>query len=64
MKSKRAHIGCMRSKEKTDVGIAGFLKTKSEVFCMAKQVGFGNTRKIGFDAKDIDIFGNDIVFGI
>ena len=48
---------------KTKVKHAVNMKNKHSRYCLAKNVGFAGASSIGFGAEDVDLFGNDILFG-
>ena len=65
LKSKTAHICNIESNEKHEIKTNGsFLNTDFEYFCVAKNVEFRGMKAIGFEARDICLVENDILFGI
>eukprot|EP01084_Bolivina_argentea_P065741 119840_1 len=64
LKSKNVYIGGIESGKKQNVEIQSFMTEGYGQFCMGNDIRFSETKQIGFDAKDINVIGNDIVFGL
>eukprot|EP01084_Bolivina_argentea_P170456 295380_1 len=64
LKSKNGYLCDVKTKTKDkQEDISSFTKWAHDRYCIGKDIGFNNSRQIGFSAKDIDVFGNNIVFG-
>eukprot|EP01084_Bolivina_argentea_P057466 104998_1 len=64
LKSKNAYICGIQSGKKQKVEIRSFMNEGYGQYCMGNDIGFSAGKQIGFDAKDINVIGNDIVFGL
>eukprot|EP01084_Bolivina_argentea_P065740 119838_1 len=64
LKSKNSYICGIQSGKKQNVEIQSFMNEGNAQFCMGNDIGFRAATQIGFDVKDINVIGNDIVFGL
>eukprot|EP01084_Bolivina_argentea_P215888 366623_1 len=64
LQSKSAYIGDVQSGKKQKLELGLFMAELANKYCMGNDIGFTACKQIGFDVKDINLIGNDIVFGL
>eukprot|EP01084_Bolivina_argentea_P144426 253392_1 len=64
LESENAYIGGIQSGKKQKVEIVSFMNEDHWKYCMGNDIGFSAAKQIEFNAKDINVIGNNIVFGV